>query len=289
MGKAEPCRLYVIFARDAPVAVVFRRGPSRWVQILKWSTETDSIEEGQWFRGRIYERRCDLSPDGSKLIYFAQKINPRTRASDYTSTWTAISKMPFLTALVLWPKGDCWNGGGLFESGRHILLNHPTSEAVAHPDHRPPKGLRVSPGSFAHGEDEPICSTRMARDGWKLLQPGHYPWKAGRPRTERRETWERRAPGGQATLVQSLDELNFEAAGGPYVTSFVVRRKGWPDIPLDGARWADWDHAGRLVFARGGSLLSGEIRAGKLSERTVSDLNPNKPRPVKAPDSATHW
>jgi len=78
------CRLYVILARAAPVAVVFRRGPARRVQIVKWSTDTDRFEEGQWFHGRIYERRCDLSPDGGRLVYFAQKINPRTMDSTYS-------------------------------------------------------------------------------------------------------------------------------------------------------------------------------------------------------------
>ncbi len=40
---APPCRLSVILAREAPVGVIFRRGPAKW------------------FHGRIYERRSDLS------------------------------------------------------------------------------------------------------------------------------------------------------------------------------------------------------------------------------------
>lgn len=71
---------------------------------------------GQWFKGRIYERRCDLSPSGEKLIYFAAKY----RSPLYT--WTAVSRPPFLTALLLWPKGDAWGGGGLFNNERTIGL-----------------------------------------------------------------------------------------------------------------------------------------------------------------------
>ena len=57
---------------------------------------------GQWFKGRIYEKRCDLSPDGTKLIYFAQKINTRTlNDPKYSYAWTAISRPPYLTALAL--------------------------------------------------------------------------------------------------------------------------------------------------------------------------------------------
>ena len=76
--KLPNCRLFPIFAREKSVCVIFRRGPSKWTQLILWDTETDEITNGQWFKGRIYERRCDLSPDGTKLIYFAQKINSKT-------------------------------------------------------------------------------------------------------------------------------------------------------------------------------------------------------------------
>jgi len=55
-------RLYAILAREAKFVVVFRRGPSKRVQLLLWHTDSDEFQEGQWFKGRIYERRSDLSP-----------------------------------------------------------------------------------------------------------------------------------------------------------------------------------------------------------------------------------
>lgn len=283
------CRLYVILAREAPVAAVFRRGPSTRVQILKWSTDTDAFEEGQWFHGRIYERRCDLSPDGSRLVSFAQKIDARTMESDSTSAWTAVSRLPFLTALALWPKGDCWNGGGLFESSRHLLLNHLPFEAAHHPDHPPPRGLRVTPGRFAPGEDHSIWSARTARDGWSLVQEGQYRWKGGRPRTERAEIWERALQRSNVTLVRSLEELDSKAAGGPSVLSYRLRRNDRPDLPIPGAQWADWDQQGRLVFARGGCLFTATFDGDRLQETLLIDLNGNKPKTVETPKWATRW
>jgi hypothetical protein len=284
-----PCRLYVILARSAPVAVVFRRGPARWVQIVKWSTDKDTFEEGQWFHGRIYERRCDLSPDGQLLVYFAQKINARTMASTYSYAWTAVSRLPFLTALALWPKGDCWSGGGLFTGAWSLRLNHSSLDATPHPDHLPPKRFRVLAGSFRHGEDGPILDARRARDGWKLAQSGRYPWRAGRHQTEMAETWVRQAPKRGEVLVESLDRIDFKAAGGPYVTSYSIRCRDRSDVPISGARWADWDQAGRLVFARDGCLVRGILREGGLEERLLVDLNPNTPSTLKAPQWATKW
>src|SRR5215470_7738594 len=166
-----PARPFMIFARKSPTAVIFRRGPSKWVQLIKWDTSKDAFEPGQWFNGRIYERRADLSPDGSLLIYFAQKISARSkRDAEYTYAWTAISRPPFLTALALWPKGDCWHGGGLFKNNKVVLLNHRPEVAKPHKEHKP-HGLSVIPNKRAYGEDDPIFSQRLERDSWELKAP----------------------------------------------------------------------------------------------------------------------
>ena len=57
-------RLFVIMAARAPLAVIIRRGPASWVQLVLWDTKRDRFTPGSWFRGRIYEEKCDLSPDG---------------------------------------------------------------------------------------------------------------------------------------------------------------------------------------------------------------------------------
>src|SRR5215472_15285961 len=110
MTRRIPPRLHVLLASQAPIGVVFRRGPSKSVCSILWNRKTDEFELGQWLRGRIYERRADISPDGRFLIYFAMngKWNSETKGS-----WTAISHAPWLKAIALFGKGDCWNGGGL--------------------------------------------------------------------------------------------------------------------------------------------------------------------------------
>src|SRR5262252_8905258 len=106
-----PPWLHVLLARRARVGVVLRRGPSRSVCAIGWDRDRDTFEIGQWLRGRIYERRSDLSPDGQYMIYFAMdgRWSSRTRGA-----WTAISIAPHLKAIALYAKGDCWHGGGLF-------------------------------------------------------------------------------------------------------------------------------------------------------------------------------
>jgi hypothetical protein len=59
-----PARITGIVARGAPLAVLFRRGPSKQVLQLLWNLETDEITPGQWLKARVYDERADLSPDG---------------------------------------------------------------------------------------------------------------------------------------------------------------------------------------------------------------------------------
>lgn len=68
-----PARLHAILARRGSNAVVFRRGPSDKAAVIGWDRSNDTFTLGQWLRGRIYPLRCDLSPSGKYLIYFAAK------------------------------------------------------------------------------------------------------------------------------------------------------------------------------------------------------------------------
>jgi hypothetical protein len=118
MGK-----LFVIHAREAPTAVIIRRGPSKWCHIISWSTKTNVIEHGAWVKGRIHSEKCDLSFDGKLFVYFLHK-------EGYTpdrlpNSWTALSRPPWLTALSLWPQGDTYYGGGRFTRNRQLAMRPP--------------------------------------------------------------------------------------------------------------------------------------------------------------------
>jgi hypothetical protein len=156
-------RIYVIHARKAPFAVVFRRGPSKQVLTIAWDTGTHEFRMGQWFKGRIYEHRCDLSPSGEKLVYFAAKH----RAPLFT--WTAVSRPPYLTALALWPKGDAWGGGGLFKNERTISLNHPRSQFDLAENFKLPRALSVEPcGAYSGPSGKPGLGP-TAPGPWRCL------------------------------------------------------------------------------------------------------------------------
>jgi hypothetical protein len=128
-------RLFVVMASHAPVAVIIARGPSRWTHLSLWDTETELVTSGAWFKGRLYESKCDLSPDGALFLYAAFKGG--RAQTPFTDSWTAISRPPWLYALALWPVGTTYGGGGRFVGPRQVSLR---GVGAPHPDF-PPRGL----------------------------------------------------------------------------------------------------------------------------------------------------
>ena len=142
-------RLFVIPARSAPVAVILRRGPSRWYHVIQWQTRRDAFSHGAWIKGHIYEDRCDLSPDGRLFVY---SVLQGTRSdSSLTHAWTAISRSPWLHALTLWSQGTTYGGGGRFVDNRSIALRGVLDPP--HPDF-PLRGLQLVDATTDHH-----CST----------------------------------------------------------------------------------------------------------------------------------
>jgi hypothetical protein len=98
---------------ESPTAVVLRQGPSKVFCAIGWDLRTDEFAIGQWCRHKIYVERCDISPDGYWMVYFA--LDGRWR-SEARGAWTAVSIAPYLRAVTLWPAGDTWGGGGSFHA-----------------------------------------------------------------------------------------------------------------------------------------------------------------------------
>jgi hypothetical protein len=266
----------VILARKAPLAVIFRRGPSDWFQLIRWETDRDIFQPGQWFHGKIDATRSDLSPSGDRLIYFACGHKRRNVEGGYACTWTAISRPPYFTALTLWPNGDTWFGGGLFDDEKTVRLNQPGCRTEAHPSHPVPKALRVVADPMYFWERTPF-SERLKRDGWTLLATVKTGIAGAHP-----QKWERadRTRRRSLLLLDMNDGLD-ERRSFHYA---VVYRKRGEEILGFEAEWADWDQTGRLAYASGGKLWRVDFgRRGRYDVREIADFNAAQPDPQPSP------
>jgi hypothetical protein len=293
MKSADP-RIYAILARKSPLGVVFRRGPSRSVLLIQWNTADDTFDYGQWFKGRIYERRCDLSPNGNLLLYFAANYREPYRS------WSAISRPPFLTALALWPKGDGWGGGGHFASSNRIELNHRDGEINLADGFSLPKWLKVKqlgerPG---WGEDNPIWSERLKRDGWTLIS---YPtktkddfgakvWVEFSPPL----VWHKPHPVWPKRYSLEMSITGLKERDGPwYLTEHSVIMGNRNIDRIGRSDWAEWSTSGDLLFAMSGCLYRVRCKNGTLADlesaAKIADFSKMRFEKREAPEQMRCW
>lgn len=230
---------------------------------------------GQWLRGRIYERRCDLSPSGKHFIYFA--MNGKWKSTSKGS-WTAISRAPFIHAIGFWPKGDCWNGGGLFVSEREYWLNDDGSHEME-VDPRPL--LQVGPleqaGEFG-GECPGVYYPRLLRDGWQLVD------RIKQSKRHQVDIFEKHLRSGWILRKLAHGTLDHPPGRGCYYDEHdLVRAKTNDLVAVHDWEWADVD-GNRLVWASKGCLYAGRLtKAGLGGVKQLVDMNSQLFAPIRAP------
>lgn len=273
MTAAAPPRLYGMIAAQAPLAVVFRRGPSAWWQVSRWDLETGALEPGAWFHGTLYPRRSDLSPDGQFLYTFALKGGP---ADFLGGVYSAVSRAPWLFALAAWPEMGTWGRGYHFAPGREREVPEvPVGSLVPLP-----WGLRVTPVVQYAVErrrgwsEHETCPPRAPDDTWD----------------ERRQAvLARMRPGAGGRLV--LTDHGWDPAHAIEGRHPSYRLEGGPHPgELEGVVWADWDARGRLLVATaGGKLEVRSLGARAITIDVAHDLAPLAPDPAPAPEWAQRW
>ena len=277
----SPCRLFVYLAKDAPLAAVLRRGPSDWARLSLWHTDTDVFEHGQWLKGRVYERRCDISADGSLFVAFVRQSGGREAGPPAKDTWVAVSRMPYFTALALWFAGGTYHTGAFFPDAASLWLGY--LEETAPDVGSEPDWLSITPprdiayiNRSPEWTDRTVHFNRLLRDGWQVME-----------KQDGASLWEKRHSILQSSLIMLHQFESFTTYGGPYTVEYILREDSGLGHPIGLATWADWDQQGRLVVAREGRLWRWDAAAGSLQE--IADFNPQTPDPQPAPHWARVW
>lgn len=268
-------RLHALLARNATTAVVFRRGPTKHVATFLWDRNGDSFELAQWLNGRIYERRSDISPDGRHLIYFA--MNGRW-TSKVKGSWTAVSRAPYLKAVSLYAKGDCWEGGGLFLSNKTFWLNDryfnrdliqkQSSTVIRQENYWPEKRYGA--------EDTGVYYVRLQRDGWELVGTRGY-------RLDSATIFEKRTRSGVTLRKIAHEQIGAPPGKGCYWDEHVVIDAKRREHLHGDWEWAEVDGR-RIVWAQKGALFCAAIEKGGLGKANLlHDFKNYKFKAIEAP------
>ncbi|MEM6635856.1 MAG: hypothetical protein AAF667_08200 [Pseudomonadota bacterium] len=207
-------RLHLYLAAGSDRAVILRQGPARQARMILWHRDTDSFEDGQWLKQRLYKDRCAISPDGRHFLFFALNGHWGGVAQ---GAYTAISRPPYFTAVALFPQGNTWGGGGWFvdnslfvaDGAADVIGGAKDLVRLVRTDVSPryPLGLKLADGRAA-----PIGKAKAAR-AFKAPEPVPelelYETSGGR--LYRRE-------GADLTLIRDFTEMAFEPIRAPYDT-----------------------------------------------------------------------
>lgn len=274
-----PARIHVIVAREAPYAVVIRRGPTKQVCTIGWNLRTDEFVIGQWLKGRIYEHQCDVSADGRYFIYSATKGKQMPEVGWY---WTAISRTPYLKAIGLWRMRLPVDGGGLFGEGNDYWI----ASLDCHETLREPSGLCLldtAPQSVMLLDRSPgFYYERLLRDGWtansdKALREAYR----GRGRVSLFEK-----PVGDFWVLRKIARSgnpDREGRGSHFDEHELVESPTGKCIDVNEWEWADYVRD-RLLWSTGGAIYTGRLTTeGIVEERMLHDFNDVSVESIKAP------
>jgi hypothetical protein len=254
---------------------VIRRGPSKCVATMLWDRTTDQFRLGQWLKGRIYERRSDLSPDGRHFLYFAMNGRWQTESR---GSWTAISRAPYLKAIAFFPKGDCWHGGGLWTGSRRFWLNDGYGHEFLRDTREVERDATYQPAAYYGGECPGVYYPRLIRDGWTLKETVSVgKWKD-------KVIFEKPLPGGWVLRKVAHAEIGAPRGKGCYWDEHELVHPGsGRSISYPQWEWAERDD-GRLVWAAGGRLVAGRLNSqGVADEKVLADFNEMSFAAIEAP------
>lgn len=291
MQTNDPARVFFLLAREANKAVVFRRGPTKWTQMIVWDLSSDELEYGQWSKVKFQKWRSDLSPSGKYLIYMDDQIK-----NDRDSS-TIISKPPYWNALVKWTNQYPSSGSGIFKSEDTVLLNG-HYKLQNHRLFPPPVQLKV------HKKVFDVEVTRLERDGWSLLdskafvdnETNHLPKKSTFWNDIHMENEFQSSPhlwSKPITKNSFLYRLSyFHPKKFKRLNKFFVKRK-YEVKELEKIEWAEVDHHARIIATKDGTLLASKVlNNGTLQLDNLEllyDLTPQKPIKISVPDKMKKW
>ena len=246
-----PARLFVAMSKNPKKNIVLRRGPTRQVATFNWNADTGKVTLGQWLRGKIYDHRVDISPDGEHFIYLA--------LGKHGKTWTAVSKTPWLKALDFYPWGSTWGGGGLF----YDIKSYGLSGQCASEDWRQNSGLTLIDIEHIYKSNLPALNRtksnsgyessayglKLQRDGWTLhstaKETGDHITRFAKPCGKK---WLLvKLIGGKAKENQSAEHESHEIINIVSGEAKAFKDWEWADIKRNKVYWAE---GGKLFAAK---------------------------------------
>lgn len=273
-------RLYVLRASAAARAVVFAAHRQKRWSLYLWDPERRSVEPGGVFFGTLYPRRCDLSPDGRYLLYFALKKGPDD--PDWPREFSGLSRAPWLACLLAWEELGTWT------RGMHFASPSSGQPEIPGPLHRVVDSIARCPWNVERTAAIQLAAER--RIGFVETEDS--------PARDSSDVWDqrrravlrkRRPDGGPEELRVWLSDFRVgEGLIEGYRNLYGLRQEDGRVVPLPAYVWLDWlDRAHVYGATCDGRLVVCALRGEELVE-VWSHVLEESPR-RSAPAWARSW
>jgi hypothetical protein len=189
-------------------------------------------------------------------------------SSKARGSWTTIARAPWLKAVAFFPKGDCWNGGGLFLDKRSYWLN----DGCRHENAVQTSELRRvdAPAGMPYfgGECLTVYYNRLMRDGWIMTG------QTSRGSYDATTVFEKGLPRGWKLRKICHEQIGSPPGKGCYWDEHVLVSRVGTEIARPDWEWAERLN-GEVAYAAGGRLFRRVIRDSETLgvEKLVHDLN----------------
>lgn len=271
-------RLSCLQSSDKKTVVIYRRGPSKWTQLILWNLYTDQFTYGQWLKGNVYPQKSSISPDGKYISTAIAKY--ATEKSDNTSynSWTAISKPPYFTALVTLLEKEGQARGGYFDhEGCFVFDGEKDQVEIKYnsPQSSIPLRFKPYPATMKIYGEFPLHNKKLNESGWKITQAFEGDHNRTISPQIRIKRWNSNA---QILLERYTD--NFKI-----ITKYYMIINGIKTF-MEDVSWVELDYQNRLLMAKNGSVYVSNAILESSSEITFEKLtsfNDSKPKTIPPP------
>ncbi|MEP1742214.1 MAG: hypothetical protein ABJI60_19990 [Kangiellaceae bacterium] len=258
MRLVSKAKNFVLIPEKSSNAIVIRRGPAKHVGIFSWNLKTSEIKVSQWVKGRVYEYYSDVSADGKLFMYSANK-GP--------TSYTVISKAPWLKALSLWKNvGGC--GGGLLVNNRnYILFDGSESYREFHTSNL--TGMESDKNLRSSG----IYPERLSRFDWELVE-------------ETKELSIFRKQLGRTSFIEKLWHKWQLSSGSNKPSLWESHRLTLDGVTTDMEDW-EWSevYKSKILWSENGCLYEKSIKDFRTTNKPklIYDFNNEKIQELVAP------
>jgi hypothetical protein len=182
--------------------------------------------------------------------------------------------VPYLKAVNLFAKGDCWHGGGLFLSDREFWLNDGHGHVQLKATSELHRNINGQPKDYYGGECLTVYYNRLLRDGW-MMRDEEY---------QGATLFEKELPKSWRLRKLAFAETGAPPGRGCYWDAHELRHEPTNTVlAFPEWEWADFAD-GRLVWAVEGKLVAGRLGRGQiLNQKLLCDFNEMKFEAFTAP------